>query len=420
MKIIILTIVFLFLPLPIYANSVVINEVLIEPQQQVELINPTNETIDISNWYLDDNGGTTFVTIPLNTILQPNSCVVFSENFNLNKTSPDSIRLFDNTGTPTTQNNKLIDSYTYDKSTGANISFSRLQDGVGNFSSTTQSIGLYNSTGTSCIFILSPTPTVIVPTVTPSPVVPTLSATPTITPGVTTNNIYITEFMPNPEENSGEWVELYNANNFQVQLDNWYIDDAENAGSSPKVFTLTVPARSYGVVELSSSLFNNDADVVRLLDSQKNEHFTVDYSDNLKGYSLGSILIGNNTSFCIQESSKNAVNKSCKNTVTPLPTTGVTVTPTLSVSAPQTAAVLGEIDSTLFLTPTPSPFLQLTPPPPLEENIEDINEDSEEIEVPNQREFMQIPQLLHSFSIISGGFSVLSFISILFKVKNMA
>ena len=71
--------------------EVVINEFAIEPEQTVELLNTSNEIIDISGWYIDDNGGTTFVTVPPDTFIYPQACIVMQKNFNLNKSSADSI-----------------------------------------------------------------------------------------------------------------------------------------------------------------------------------------------------------------------------------------------------------------------------------------------------------------------------------------
>src|SRR3990167_2983604 len=78
-------------------KQIVINEFSIEPEQKIELWNNSSTPIDVSNWYLDDSGGTTYFTIPLSTVLYPNSCVMFSDNFNLNKSSADTVRLFDST-----------------------------------------------------------------------------------------------------------------------------------------------------------------------------------------------------------------------------------------------------------------------------------------------------------------------------------
>ena len=57
--------------------------------------------------------------------------------------------------------------------------------------------------------------------------------------------MYLSEVMVQPESGNNEWIEVYNANEFEVALDNWYIDDLENAGTTPKQLPLTIPAKSY-------------------------------------------------------------------------------------------------------------------------------------------------------------------------------
>ena len=87
----------------------------------------------------------------------------------------------------------------------------------------------------------------------------------------TYDNMYLSEVMVQPESGNNEWIEVYNANEFEVALDNWYIDDLENEGTTPKKFSLTIDSKGYRVFELSSSMFNNNGDSVRLLDFNQKE-----------------------------------------------------------------------------------------------------------------------------------------------------
>jgi len=164
---------------------------------------------------------------------------------------------------------------------------------------------------------LTPTPTpsvTVLPTITliptPQPEI-TLTLTPNPTPTITTSeNIFLSEIMVNPETGDKEWIEIYNNNDFNVSLDNWYIDDQENSGSSPKPLTLTIKSHGYGVFEISSAIFNNDTDTVRLLDNNKKELDSFEYSDSEKNLSYG--RTGFETSdFCLQQSSKGTQNNSC-------------------------------------------------------------------------------------------------------------
>ncbi|MFH0979667.1 MAG: lamin tail domain-containing protein [Candidatus Roizmanbacteria bacterium] len=306
-KILTLSLLFILFSKSCYGqNKILINEFLIDPQpQQVEIINTGTESTDLGGWIIDDSGGTTFYTIPQSSILYPNSCLVFSGDFNLNKTSADTIRLINN--------QQLIDSFSYKTSSGSGISYFRLPDSGNSWSTGSASLGKFNSTGLSCFVSPSPTEAGWInpsPTITDSPTLISLSY----------DNIFISEAMVNPESGESEWIELYNNNDFIVSLTNWYIDDIENFGSTPKIFTLEIPAKEYRVFNLSSSMFNNDGDSVRLLDFNKSLKDSFEYGSSIQGKTWGKIDL-NNDSFCLQESSYELINSLCLNSNTsPTPT----------------------------------------------------------------------------------------------------
>lgn len=295
-----------FIPRPIYANdhhtSVFINEFQIEPEQAVELVNRTMATIDISNWYLDDDGGTTFYTIPAGTTIQPNRCIVLKGSLNLNKSSEDTLRLFDNTALPIEEAAQLMDSFTYPRSPGNLITFQRYPDG-GNWATGSATLGAWNETKESCILEPTATP-LITPTAKPQP-----TQTPTQT-HQSISNIYISEFYPAPLSGEKEWIELYNNNDFEVTLTNWYIDDAENAGASPKIFTTRIAGHGYAVVELTTAIFNNSGDQVRILDSAKKVIDELTYDESENGVSIGwDEILG--SVYCLQNPTPNKENTSC-------------------------------------------------------------------------------------------------------------
>lgn len=302
-------------------SKILINEFLIDPQpQQVEIINIGSESADISGWIIDDSGGSTFYSIPQSSILNPQSCLVFSGDFNLNKSSADTIRLINNS--------IVIDSFSYKTSSGSGISYMRLPDGDNIWTTGSANLGFLNSnTNQSCLF--SPSPTI-----TPTEI---LTLTPTITPTPEKQstytyyeNIYISEVMVYPDSGNNEWIELYNNNNFPVSLIDWYIDDLENAGSAPKKFSLDIPPKNYRVFNLSSSIFNNNGDSVRLLDFDKNLKDSFEYNNSTQRKTIGRINIENDE-FCLQEPSYEAPNNPClikstqptenlsqKNSITPI------------------------------------------------------------------------------------------------------
>lgn len=317
-------------------TAIFINEFQIEPDpQQVEIINIASTSANLSHWYLDDSGGTTYFTIPDGTTLFPNSCLVFTGDFNLNKSSADVIRLFDNTAAPTDPNAKLIDSFSYKSSSGSAVTYQRVPDGQ-TWTTEAPSLGKYNITRENCIVLPSPTPT-------PSPAP---SATPTPTDDNASNqtsydHIYISEVMAYPNSGENEWVELYNDNDYAVSLNKWYLDDVENAGSSPKQFSISISAKGYATFDFSTGIFNNDDDSIRLLDYTKNFKDGFEYSHPDRGLTL-SRQGWNSDAYCITDATKSKENSSCKNISTPSSTPGPTkaVKASISQSAPTKQSTL--------------------------------------------------------------------------------
>lgn len=297
----------LFCTEPVYSeevsSSIILNEFVIEPQQQVEIMNNSDQSVDISSWHIDDDGGSTYFTVPDGTIVEANHCVVLSGNFNLNKTSQDTIRLFNKTAEPISPDAQLIDSYTYNRSQGVSISFQRIPDGE-TWATGSATIGLWNVSREKCTGE---------PTATPSPTTNTMTPTPRTSltpPPDNTTNVYISEFYPAPLSGEKEWVELFNNNPFEVTLTDWYIDDAENAGGSPKSFTATISPQGYSVIELQVAILNNSGDEVRVLNPQKKVIDELMYEDAESGFSIGwSEILGSR--YCPQDPTPGEINTSC-------------------------------------------------------------------------------------------------------------
>ncbi len=100
---------------------------------------------------------------------------------------------------------------------------------------------------------LSPTPT-IAPTATPA-------ATPTPIP----DHIFINEFMAAPASGQKEYIELFNANAFAVDVSGWQLDDIAG-GSRPYTLPNGSVVQPGGLLLFRRTFgLNNDGDVVRLL-----------------------------------------------------------------------------------------------------------------------------------------------------------
>lgn len=425
MKKLVLFLVFLFLinGSRVFAGSnILINEIQIEPDQSIEILNTGSETKDISGWYLDDNSGTTYFTIPQNTIIYGNSCLVFTSNFNLNKTSSDTSRLFDSTAPPTSTSANLIDSHAYSTNPGENLSFFLLTDYL-TWTTGTSTLGKFNTSDTSCITAptgtSSPSPTM---SSSPTPV-PTIN--PTSAPNLTApplsqsySNIYLSEIMAYPLSGEKEWVELYNDNDFPVTLTNWFIDDGENTGSLPKLFSLNITAKNYATIDLPTSMFNNDGDVARLLNPLKELKDSFEYSAAKQNETLGRIRFDNDT-FCLQEPSRKEDNNVCiAAIISPTPSQRITPSPT-KITTFKTSELSNKIlpKTTLKSVSKQKPF-----PQSLINNANFVS--SKHSNVPeilgttNSQENKQTPKpLAKTLSFLSFSYSLLSMLSIGLKVR---
>lgn len=388
----------------------------------VELYNDEDTTIDLSTYTLSDPTEK-FLKFD-NTIIGPNSFLIATSSGVLNN-SGDIVFL--KTG------NETVETATYSASFDSSKSFAKCPDGTGSWFTTTAITK--NSSNIDACPTSTPTPSPT-PPVSPTPIVtetptPTLTSTPTLTPTpapVEISNIFLSEVMANPDTGEKEWVEIYNDNDIAVTLENWSIDDIENAGSSPKQFTLTIEAKNYIIYDLSSSMFNNDGDSVRLLDTNKNVIDSFEYTTTTKTKSLGRVAFDTDI-YCIQEPTKNSSNNTCIDP-TPTPTLTPTKTPTLTKTPTPTK----------LLTPTkvPTTFVarRITDSTgrPVDTSynsslVTSNNEYNENIVVENDEEILGVNDttaekkqkdmaLLKSLSFASSSTSLVTITSILIKIKK--
>ena len=314
--------------------------------------------------------------------------MVFSADFNLNKTSADTVKFINSS-------QQLIDSFSYKSSSGSGVSYYRFPDNDSNWTTGSANLGFYNQTNISCLITPSPTPTSLpTPTATPS-TNSTDSPTPTSV-AQSYENIYISEAMVNPSSGEKEWIEIYNNNDFPVSLNNWYVDDLENAGSPPKIFSINIDRKSFGVL-LTSSIFNNDGDNVRLLDFNKNLKDDFEYGKTEQGKTLGRASLESDD-FCFQEPSKNSANNPCINP-TPSPTIiGITKT------------IVQTSTSTIKLTPSNKPVLINQP-----KSSGQVLGTSNELVINSDGN----KSLINLLSIIAFSYSLLVIVSVLIKSKAL-
>lgn len=103
-------------------------------------------------------------------------------------------------------------------------------------------------------------------------------------------DIYLNEILPNPidDENTDEFIELYNSTNEPVSLKNWIIKDASQTGSYT-FNTQEIAPRSYFVIYRSDfgfALNNSGSEIVSLIAPNNKVVSLMSYSETREGISL--------------------------------------------------------------------------------------------------------------------------------------
>ena len=290
MRLLVFTLLFLALCKSVYALR--INEIYPAPQQGsfewVELYNESDQAINMLDFVLTDETGK--MLIFATSSAQTHSYITATSSGVLNN-SGDTVLLKTLSGTE-------LERVLYPANIDATHSYTFCADTLWTVQTATE-----GTVNTSC---LSPT---LTPTLVPTNM-PTPTNQPSPTPEAPIQNIFINEYMPNPSYGS-EWVELYNGNSENVTLTNWYIDDTENAGSSPYMFSISIEKYGFTTVQLKSSMLNNSGDSVRLLNSSKQESNATAYTSSTENKSISK---QKNGSWCITEESSGYENFECMNT----------------------------------------------------------------------------------------------------------
>ncbi|KAF0151196.1 MAG: hypothetical protein FD143_2135 [Ignavibacteria bacterium] len=144
------------------------------------------------------------------------------------------------------------------------------------------------------------------------------SVTELIRPGYTTGTVVLNEVMFNPVNGEPEWIELYNASSYNIDLEEWSITDVLTSPVKSKINSkdYSFPSKTYLVVAKDSTIkdfhktipgklivssfanLNNDADGVVLKDSRGVTIDSLFYEKSLggeNGKSLERVLIENGT-----------------------------------------------------------------------------------------------------------------------------
>jgi len=102
---------------------------------------------------------------------------------------------------------------------------------------------------------------------------------PAINNPIIPGTIVINEFVSDPADTDTEWIELYNNNDFSVDLSNWIILDGSETPTELEGVIEAKSANPFLVIEKPKGQLNNGGDVIILQDDQRNIIDTVYYGN---------------------------------------------------------------------------------------------------------------------------------------------
>jgi hypothetical protein len=300
MKPILLLLLSLIIVLPVDA-ALQLNELYPSPDklstEWIELLNSGPEPIMTNGYLIRDAANN---TLPLPSQLVESDRFLIATATSLLNNSGDTVYLINPAG-------EIIDIATYSATLSSIQSFARCSD---NRWVVTTAISREQPNLDACILpSVFPTP-LVTPGTTPLPTVASLFPSPTLSPIPTSGIPVVSEVMTSPHSGEREWIELYNPHSFALSLTKLQIDDGEG-GSRPKFLSGTIPPQSYYVVILSSGIFNNDGDQVRLLSDNNTVLDSFTYVGGKKGMTWGRQHLSANSPVCMMIPSPENINAPC-------------------------------------------------------------------------------------------------------------
>lgn len=258
----------------VYSGEIHINEFLPNPKGEdatgefIEMINKSSESVDISEWVLDDvvDTGSTPFTIPDETIIAGNGFLTLYRpltKISLNNNT-DHVRLIRPDGVIQDDITyaTVRDGHSWNRTDGENFELSS------------------TITPNSANTITAPS------SPTPKPTAETEDEEESTFSYDYSSKIVINEFLPNPngDDTAQEYIEIKSLDTRKIRLIGWAIDDGVG-GSSPYRFADgdTISPNQILVLFRSKTkiALNNDQDIVQLLDPNKKIVSTVTYKPKI-------------------------------------------------------------------------------------------------------------------------------------------
>src|SRR3989344_4266085 len=94
---------------------------------------------------------------------------------------------------------------------------------------------------------------------------------------ISINQLIINEIYPNPITGSKEWVELFNAGDSAIDIEDWYLCDNRSTSCTIAKIAGIIEPKQWLLINLSSNYLNNDGDSVILYDQKNIAADRVDY-----------------------------------------------------------------------------------------------------------------------------------------------
>ena len=314
----------------------------------VEITNPSNQIATISGWLLYDQLATpslifSIVTTEL-TAWETRSFDLETAKLN---NSGDAVVLYNESGFE-------IDRLTFTTTTQGKswnklnqVSEPYLQLPTKNFKSVEPSV--------------NPSPTSVYPTQIPTTTIqPIMSPTVFMHNEVDKTSITITEVMACPPSGQQEWVELFNSSFNSVNMDGWYITDAQD---QPIYLSGFITAQSYKVFNWDRSLLNNQGDSISLYNDKAIKIISIDLPQCISGQSYA--LINNIFEYNDSPSPGIATTIQANATIYPSPASNATLSPnTLQFATESATPSLNSRSITSSFLPTiPSSTQEKINPP---------------------------------------------------------
>lgn len=283
--------------IPLEKETLVINEFVFDPEvgeEWIELYNYGTTTVDLSNIIISDGAG----------VIAEASSTIESSDFFVIKLSSNKLNNTGDTIILTNNREELLDQVTYgnwdDGNVLDNVSLPKKGNSVARAAVNGDGQYFYETEiltqGSANTIFMSP-PAVVSPVSVKKNLSPVSLKTNvgSAQPSFTQNKKYrpgdviINEFVSDPADEAEEFIEFFNASEYEIDLFGWYVAD----GSGVKSFLQgKIQSKKYFVFEKPKGSLNNSGDTIILFDPNLQKIDQVTYGNWDDGNILDNAVVG--------------------------------------------------------------------------------------------------------------------------------